>query len=159
MLKMFGDSLLRSHLADMPVTLVMSRQIERVDAATKRAELRARMKASRVRHLAVCDSQGNLLGIVSDRDLGTREGKTAYDLMSRSPITVTSDLGLIPAVTLMINRGFSCLPVVDQGKLAGIFTTTDLLLAFQATVLMVQRPNAADAGFGPAPTPASILAN
>ncbi|MEX2026818.1 MAG: CBS domain-containing protein [Pirellulaceae bacterium] len=156
MLKVFGESLLRSHLADVPVTLVMSRRIERVEGSTPRDELRARMKANRVRHLAVCDPQGKLLGLVSDRDLGTREGTTAQDLMSPSPITVPPGMGLIPAVTLMINRGFSCLPVVEQGNLIGIFTSTDLLLAFQATLLMIQRPDAIDVGFGPVPAADSL---
>lgn len=154
LLKAIGNSLSQSHLSDLPVALVMSRQIERIEPRMPREELRPRMKSAKVRHLAVCDDRGVLLGVVSDRDLGTREGKTAAEIMSRSPITVNSELGLIPAVTLMINRGFSCLPVVDDGKLVGIFTTTDLLLAFQATVLMIQRPDALVAGFGPAPLPA-----
>jgi CBS domain-containing protein len=152
LLRVFGASLLKSHLSDLPVSLIMTKSVERILPHTPRPELRARMKQTKMRHLLVCDKAGGLLGVISDRDLGTRAGKTAGEIMTPSPITVPPTLGLVPAVTLMINRGISCLPVIEHGMLVGIFTTTDVLLAFQATVLMIQRPDAIEAGLGPLPT-------
>jgi signal-transduction protein with cAMP-binding, CBS, and nucleotidyltransferase domain len=38
----------------------------------------------------------------------------------------------------MLDRHISSLPVVENGKLVGIITTTDLVMAFQCTMQVIQ---------------------
>ena len=39
-----------------------------------------------------------------------------------------------PAITLMLDRHISCLPVVKDGVLVGVLTSTDLMMALQCTL-------------------------
>lgn len=121
------------------VRLVMSSKLECVLPKAPIAEIKQRMKAQCLRHLLVCDGNGKLVGVVSDRDVIAKQGTTAAQIMSSAPMTISADTQLIPAVTVLINRHFSSLPVVDGDKLVGILTTTDILLSMQALLLIQQR--------------------
>jgi CBS domain-containing protein len=91
------------------------------------------------RHLLVVDEAGGLLGIVSDRDVGRCFGPTMYpdeaklsalkarQIMSRDVVTVSSREPLAVAIDRLYEEGVSSLPVVDDGRLVGIVTTTDLM--------------------------------
>jgi acetoin utilization protein AcuB len=96
----------------------------------------------RFQHMLVTD-QGRLVGVLSDRDVvrlfGTHESEernyletiTAGELMSLDPVTTTPDTPLLDAVSLMLENGLHCLPVVDHGLACGILTSTDLFLALE----------------------------
>lgn len=95
------------------------------------------------RHLLVTDDDGRLKGVVSDRDVVRCFGPTKYpdeevlctifskDIMSTDLITVSPGALLEAAVALMVDHGISCLPVVDNGRLVGIITNTDLDFVLQ----------------------------
>ena len=52
----------------------------------------------------------------------------AADIMTRKPVTVRSDLPILAAIRIMLGRGISGLPVVDEeGDLVGMITEGDLL--------------------------------
>ncbi|HEY9345838.1 MAG TPA: CBS domain-containing protein [Inquilinus sp.] len=52
----------------------------------------------------------------------------AVDIMTRKPVTVRSDLPILAAIRIMLGRGISGLPVVDEeGDLVGMITEGDLL--------------------------------
>lgn len=53
--------------------------------------------------------------------------KNVQDLMGAPPITVTGDTPVVRAGTLMILKRVKQLPVVDNAKLAGIVTLTDVI--------------------------------
>ena len=92
------------------------------------------MQQRRLRHLLVCGRAGELLGVISDRDLHAQRGTTAQQLMSFPVLTATPDTPLNPAITFLLNENISCLPVVDDGRLCGVLTTTDLVLTLQCTL-------------------------
>ena len=94
-------------------------------------EMEFLMKERRLHHLMVCGRGGALLGIISDRDLQPQRGSTAQQLMSHPVLTATPETPLNPAITFLINENISCLPVVEDGQLCGILTTTDLVLSLQ----------------------------
>lgn len=48
-------------------------------------------------------------------------------LMGTPPITITSDTPIVKAGSLMILRGIKQLPVVDNDRLSGIITLTDII--------------------------------
>jgi acetoin utilization protein AcuB len=99
-----------------------------------------------VRHLPVVDKNNKLIGIVTDRDireaapsdatlLSVHElnyllGKlkvSSFMTPKEKLITITPDTIIEEAVQLMHDNKIGCLPVLEGGKLYGIFTETDAL--------------------------------
>ena len=85
----------------------------------------------------VRDSDGAVLGIVSERDIVRavyREGAaalahTARELMTAELITVQRDTSVAEALALMTNHRCRHLPVLEQGRLAGMVSIGDLVKA------------------------------
>jgi len=99
-----------------------------------------------VRHLPVVDKNNVVVGIVTDRDirqaapsdatlLSVQElnyllGKlkvSSFMTPKAKLITITPDTLIEEAVQLMHDNKIGCLPVLEGGKLYGIFTETDAL--------------------------------
>lgn len=127
----------------MQVRQVMTRHVETVAPSASLAEIRERMASKHIRHLLVCDTHGHLLGIVSDRDIHSPTARCARDVMTADPATVEPESLVNPAVTLLLQKRISCLPVVERsGRIVGVVTTTDLLMALQCTLHALQRAGA-----------------
>jgi len=92
------------------------------------------MTERRVRHLLVCTPDLQILGIISDRDLPVRTGATAAELMTREPAVVTPDVTITAAVSVMLTRRISSLPVVEQDRVVGIVTMTDVAMTLQCAL-------------------------
>ncbi len=84
----------------------------------------------------IVDTPGNMLGIVTERDLMTRvlakaadpKTTTVSDVMTRNPYTVKPETLVSDAVLIMIERGFRHLPIVTAaGKIVGVFSVRDAL--------------------------------
>jgi acetoin utilization protein AcuB len=97
------------------------------------AVARAKMQAGQFRRVPVVQD-GKLVGIVTDRDLrphlGHEERTRVTAAMTEELVTVTPATTLEYAAQLMLKRKIGGLPVVEDGKLAGIITTSDILTAF-----------------------------
>jgi CBS domain-containing protein len=52
------------------------------------------------------------------------------DIMAPTPLTLSQDTPLVKAGSLMILRGIKQMPVVENGKLVGIITLTDICRNF-----------------------------
>ncbi len=91
------------------------------------------------RHFLVLEKNGQLAGVISDRDLmrvlardPDWESTTVSEVMTRDPLTVQPETPLSSAVVEVLARRINCLPVVGMdGRACGIVTSTDLLQAFQ----------------------------
>lgn len=99
----------------------------------------------KIRHIPIVDAKGALVGIVTDRDikralpspltgqLASEEYDSVLDqtrlskVMTRDPQSVSPEAPLADAVKLMFEKKIGGLPVVENGKLVGIFTQTDAL--------------------------------
>jgi acetoin utilization protein AcuB len=116
----------------MRVQQMMTKSVETVSPADSVEVARLRMDQSRVRHLVVTQGR-RVVGVVSDRDLrdaAAAGGDQAIaDVMTSHVVTVDSHVTSREAANLLRGHGVSCLPVVDQGKLVGIVTTSDVLSA------------------------------
>ena len=92
----------------------------------------SRMERERVRHLVVTEGK-RLLGVLSERDLGgrwggaVRRGRTVRDLMTSQVAVATPETTLRQAANLMRGRLVGSLPVVDDRRVIGIVTATDVL--------------------------------
>jgi acetoin utilization protein AcuB len=84
-----------------------------------------------VRHLPVLDTDGALVGIVSEKELlRANSGDLVEEIMTRDVITATEYTALEEAARIMTDHRISSLPVVRDGKLVGIITETDLFQIF-----------------------------
>jgi len=101
----------------------------------------------RVRHVPIVDAAGGMVGIVTDRDVmralpspispiarqmyeSLLENTPVTKVMTREPITVGAQVPLREAVLTMLERKISGLPVLENGRLAGVLTQTDALRAY-----------------------------
>jgi len=113
----------------------MSDTVKAISTDTLAADVTKMMEENKIRHLMVAKN-GRVMGIISDRDF-RRQGKTAADIMTTDPITVDVSTTMMTAITIFLKRRISCLPVVEDGKLCGILTTTDLMMGLQANLQLL----------------------
>lgn len=99
-------------------------------------ELVRLMDEENVRHIPVEDGNGNLVGMISQRDVNAlksfqfHQPLYAGDVMVDNPVTVYSGTLLSDAVFKMSDEKIGSVLVMDkEGKLDGIFTSTDALNA------------------------------
>lgn len=107
----------------------------------------ALMETHHCRHIPVVNDDGQLLGIVSDRDCRlalnspylVREGwqddvlanrLKARTIMTPAPVVIEPDARADDAARMMLQYRISALPVMRSETLVGIVTTSDLLNAF-----------------------------
>jgi CBS domain-containing protein len=132
-------SLDMSCLLDNSVTVgqLMSIKLKTVLPETGYDEVVQMMASGGHRHVLVTDPAGQLLGVISDRDVARKHVPTASELMTPDPVTVERSTLIGPAVTLLLERQFSCLPVVERGHLLGVLTTSDLIMALQCSLQLL----------------------
>ncbi len=95
-----------------------------------------RMRDADVGSLPICDADGQVTGIITDRDIVVRaiaEGRdpsstTVGDVASSSTITVTPDQPATEAARLMRENDIRRLVVVHDGRPAGIVSIGDLAI-------------------------------
>lgn len=109
----------------------MSRHVVTVEPHCSVAEARAVLKRHRVHHLPVVRKQ-RLVGIVTDRDLRSAPptAKTVAELMTSKPVVIGPDAFADGAAHLLRAHTIGALPVLENGKLIGILTVSDILDAF-----------------------------
>jgi len=131
--------------ASMKVSDVMTTNVTSVDMDDRLTVVKKILDSAPFRHLLVIEDE-KLQGIISDRDMlrclspfigtqaeSSRDMQTidqrAHQVMTRSPMTITSELPIRKALVLMLEHSIGCLPVVDNDEITGIFTLHDGLKA------------------------------
>lgn len=94
------------------------------------------MEWKHVRHIPVENDRGELVGILSHRDLlrffAEEKSRAAdelivRDVMKPDPIAITPETLTLEALYIMREKNIGCLPVCRDGKLVGILTAHDFL--------------------------------
>ena len=84
--------------------------------------------------LPVCGADGNVCGMLTDRDIVTRclatghrpEDTPVRAIMTNTVISARPDMDVTAAASLMARRQVRRLPVVESGKLCGMISLGDL---------------------------------
>jgi len=102
------------------------------------------LEKKQINHLLVVDKEGELLGIVSDRDLkkswassATTLSKnelmylldqvTVFSIMAKKTIAITPGTTIERAALLMNQNRINALPVLEEKDLVGIITSSDVI--------------------------------
>lgn len=116
---------------------LMSTEVLTVTPQDTIAQVAQAMNAKRVSSVLVMEDE-DIRGIITDRDLRSRVlaagfcGElTADQAMTKNPQCIDADFTVFDATLFMTRCGYHHLPVTKEGKLAGIITTSDLILARQ----------------------------
>ncbi len=122
----------------------MKRNLITISPDTSVLKAREIIEEHRISHLPITDGKARLLGIVTDRDLKEAWASPAstlsvYELtyvlqklavetiMTRDVITATADMTVERAARILHDNRIGALPVVENDRLVGIITTTDLM--------------------------------
>jgi acetoin utilization protein AcuB len=116
--------LIRDRMRKNPVT------VTRQDTLARAHE---KMLTGRFRHLPVV-YDSHVIGILTDRDLGHHMGAEKQTrvgtAMTENPLTVSPLSTVEEIARLLLQHQISGLPVVEEERLVGIITTSDVLQAF-----------------------------
>lgn len=85
--------------------------------------------------LPIVDKEGKLVGIVTERDFalalaGSLSNETVGDIMVKDVITTTLGTPIESCSKIMVRNNLRRIPVVEEDKLVGIVTSTDIIRFF-----------------------------
>jgi acetoin utilization protein AcuB len=129
---------------------IMQHRIVPIGVGERLSTVEDIMTLAGVRHMPVVHG-GELVGVVSERDLlraslsiladHRRDERRAFlhgvditRVMSSPPVTIGPDEAVEQAALSMVDHKIGCLPVLDDGRLLGMLTETDVLRYFAAGV-------------------------
>ena len=114
---------------------IMHDHLVRIDAGDTLLTTIGKMNQSRVSSVIV-EEFGEPVGVITERDIvqfAESEKRVSEvrvrEMMSGSPVTVKEDTEVTDAVNLMLEHHVRRLPVVRDGRIVGIITSTDILTA------------------------------
>ncbi len=94
------------------------------------------MNWKHIRHVPVEDDSGNLIGLISSRELleilandnlKNKDAIAVRDIMKTDVATISPETSSLEALKIMREKNIGCLPVVKENKLIGIVTAHDFL--------------------------------
>lgn len=123
---------------------VMTEKVVAVRSSEDLATLHDLMFDNHIRHIPVVDTDDNVVGIVSHRDLvsaalyssDSLPGAAVQELLRSTKVreimttgveTIASDESLEEAAATMLENKYGCLPVTEGTKLVGILTEADFI--------------------------------
>jgi CBS domain-containing protein len=116
---------------------VMSNSVLSISSTVTIQQAAEKMSDRRLSSVLIMDNQ-KLLGIVTDRDIRSRAVALGLDLnlpvshiMTSNPETILPQATLFDATLFMTQHGYHHIPVMEEGDLKGIVTSSDLMLAKQ----------------------------
>lgn len=119
-------------LAHLTAGDVMQSQVETVNPDMTATQLLELMSVSHHRGFPVV-KDNKIVGIVTQSDLGkvksSKSQVTVSEIMTRNPVTINAEASLTDVLYLLNRYGLSRLPVLENSRLVGIITRTDIIKA------------------------------
>lgn len=135
----------------MFVNEIMQRNLKTIGSSASVADAVAALADSHVTALPVLDQHGRMIGVVSTSDLLAAEAEvggdgammlealfdhtTVREIMTPRPYTIPADADLRDAARQMLYADVHRLFVTEEGKLAGVISTTDIVRAVATNVI------------------------
>ena len=118
----------------MKIHEVMTPRVIRISPVESAAVAARTLTHYNIGALPVCGADGQLCGMVTDRDIVTRclapgrlpESTRIREIMTRNVVSVRPDMDAGTAAALMARQQVRRLPVVENGQLCGMVTLGDL---------------------------------
>jgi acetoin utilization protein AcuB len=132
----------------MSLRSIMTSRVVTVEMDDRLAVVKEIFDSSKFHHVLVVNGDGELAGVLSDRDLlkalspyvgspsenlrdAATLNKRVHQIMSRKPITLPPEATIADAVKLLLAHRISCIPIVNaEFKPIGIVSWRDLLRSF-----------------------------
>ena len=120
---------------DLPVAKIMVAEVATVTPDSSAESAASLLRERGIRHLPVVEA-GNVVGMVSDRDVRQAIGRGGIELsnveslMTAGVVSLDLEARMSKAAALLAELPISCLPVTEGGELKGVVTVTDLLTAY-----------------------------
>ena len=129
----------------IPVSSIMTTQLVVLNTTDSLEKAEHLFKKHRIRHIPVIESEQRIVGMLSLTDLlrisfadGAYEDEEEIEtvvygmfslpqVMAKNIKTVAPDTTIKEVAELLAKEEFHALPVVEEGNLVGIVTTTDLI--------------------------------
>ncbi|MDP2673616.1 MAG: CBS domain-containing protein [Dehalococcoidia bacterium] len=115
---------------------IMNRPVLAADKSTSARDLAIQMLMGGFSGIPITERDGALVGIVSELDIirALRAGKpldtvTAAEIMTAEVITVNADATVEEIMEIMDTKQIVRVPVLEDGKLAGVVSRPDVLRA------------------------------
>lgn len=126
-----------------PVSQIMTKDVYKVNENEKLQDAVTIIRKHKIRHLPVMNGK-NVTGIISSTDITRLTFGALFDnqegadeaileilsipqVMTSNPKTVSSDLSIREVAEIFSKEEYHSLPVIDNGELKGIVTTTDVI--------------------------------
>lgn len=129
----FGGNIFKA--INEPIKLVMTKKTVSVKASAKISQAIALMTKENLGGLPVVDEEEHVKAIITERDIANlfadmMSGVTVAQIMSENIMTALPKTTIFEAEKTMTTQGFRRLPIVSDGKVAGIVTTMDIIRFF-----------------------------
>ena len=126
-----------------PISTIMTKNVITLTLKDSLREAERLFKKNHIRHIPIVEKD-KIKGMLSLTDLQRISFVDTYDddqsvdstfynmltigqIMANNPVKVSSNMTIKEVSVLLASKEFHALPVVDNDKLVGIITTTDLL--------------------------------
>ena len=120
-------------MTDVFVGRLMSSPVVSVTPDTPVQEAATQLLDNDISSLVVTDEANEIVGILTSTDFvrmiadeTVAAETTVADYMTASVVTVTANDSVDAVAKTMVQRGFHHLPVVDESRVIGMVTTTDV---------------------------------
>ena len=118
----------------MRVKDCMCKNVIKATTDTTLYEIAQLMQKNDIGCIPICNTENNLIGFVTDRDIITRcvaknkncNQTIVKDIMTNNIIKTTPDTEITAAAEIMSNNQIKRLPVIENNKIVGILTIGDL---------------------------------
>lgn len=124
----------------MIVEEIMKKEVSTLSPESSIADAIQLMKSKKIRHLPILDKEEQIVGIVTDRDIKEATSpifhyeehkedlKRALSTIMKTELITAHPLDFVEEVAaIFYEHNIGCLPIIQDQKLVGIVTETDLL--------------------------------